>query len=77
MPKNITVCLLLSLSSLLPARANSEQISDNTSHKTDSIKESNRFYILPDLDHGLIQSPINIRSFKQEKTNKHQNIQQN
>ncbi len=72
MSKKIQVYLLLSLSLSLTACANFKQTADNTSHKTDSIKESNRFYILPDLDHGLIQSPINIRSFKQEKTNTHE-----
>ena len=71
MSRNISVYLLLSLSLSLTACANFKQTADNTSHKTDSIKESNGFYILPDLDHGLIQSPINIRSFKQEKTNTH------
>jgi len=70
--KKIQVYLLLSLSLSLTACANYKQTADNTSHKTDSIKESNGFYILPDLDHGLIQSPINIRSFKQEKTNTHE-----
>lgn len=68
MSRNILEYLLLSLSLSLTACANFKQTADNTPHKTDSIKESNRFYILPDLDHGLIQSPINIRSFKQEKT---------
>ncbi len=72
MSKKILVYLLLSLSLSLTACANFKQTADNTSHKTDSIKESNGFYILPDLDHGLIQSPINIRSFKQEKTNTHE-----
>jgi carbonic anhydrase len=70
--KKILVYLLLSLSLSLTACANFKQTADNTSHKTDSIKESNGLYILPDLDHGLIQSPINIRSFKQEKTNTHE-----
>jgi len=70
--KKIQVYLLLSLSLSLTACANFKQTADNTSHKTDTIKESNGFYILPDLDHGLIQSPINIRSFKQEKTNTHE-----
>jgi len=71
MSRNISVYLLLSLSLSFTACANFKQTADNTPHKTDSIKESNGFYILPDLDHGLIQSPINIRSFKQEKTNTH------
>ena len=29
-------------------------------------------YILPELDHGLIQSPINIRSFREETRNTHE-----
>ncbi len=71
MLKNIEVCLLLSLSLLLPAYANSKQISDNTSHKSDSKDKKKELYILPDLDHGLIQSPINIRSFREVTTNTH------
>ena len=72
MSKKILVYLLLSLSLSLTACANFKQTADNTSHKKDSIKESKEFYILPDLDHGLIQSPINIRSFKQKHTNTHE-----
>ena len=72
MSKKILVYLLLNLSLSLTACANFKQTADNTSHKTDSIKESNGSYILPDLDHGLIQSPINIRSFRELTTNTHE-----
>lgn len=72
MLKNIPACLLLSLSLLLPACANLKQISDNTLLKSNSTHKKTGIYILPDLDHGLIQSPINIRSFKEETTNTHE-----
>lgn len=72
MSKKILVYLLLSLSLSLTACANLKRTADNTSHETELIKENNGLYILPDLDHGLIQSPINIRSFREEKTNTHE-----
>ena len=72
MPKKILAYLLLSLSLAFTACANLKQIADNASHKTESINKKKALYILPDLDHGLIQSPINIRSFRQVKTNTHE-----
>ena len=72
MSKKTLVYLLLSLSLSLTACANLKKTVGNTSHKTESINENNVLYIMPDLDHGLIQSPINIRSFKEETTNKHE-----
>lgn len=70
--QNISVCLLLCLSLLLPACANNKQKADNLAHKSASIDKQSELYTLPGLDYGLIQSPINILSFKQKTTNEHE-----
>ncbi len=72
MSQNISVCLLLSLSLSLSACAHHKQTANNIAHKPSSIHKKSGLYIVPDLDHGLIQSPINIRSFKEETTNTHE-----
>ena len=41
-------------------------------HTTMPINKNNTLYLQPDLDHGLIQSPINIRSFRELSTNTHE-----
>ena len=72
MTKNILFYLLLSLLLTLTSCASIKQITDTITHSSDSAHKKAGLYILPDLDHGLIQSPINIRSFKEETTNTHE-----
>ena len=72
MPKNFSLYLILCLSLLLPACSNPIQRANNIANKPDLIEKETKSYILPELDHGLIQSPINIHSFKEETTNKHE-----
>lgn len=64
--------LLLCLLIILSAFASQKLSADNTVHKPDSIDKQGELYILPGLDHGLLQSPINILSFKKEATDKHE-----
>ncbi len=72
MSKNISVYLLLSLPLLLPACDNNKQEADNLTHKSASIDKQSKLYTLPGLDHGLLESPINILSFKQKTTDAHE-----
>jgi len=72
MAKNILLYLFLCFSLLLTSCANLKQATDTITHDSDSSHNKTGLYILPDLDHGLIQSPINIRSFKEETTNTHE-----
>ena len=72
MSRNITSFLILCLSLLLTSCANLKQITDTNTHSSDSAHKKTGLYILPELDHGLIQSPINIRSFTEETTNTHE-----
>lgn len=72
MSGNITSFLILCLSLLLTSCANLKQITDTITHDSDSAHKKNGLYITPEIDHGLIQSPINIRSFKEETTNTHE-----
>lgn len=72
MSKNITSFLILCLSLLLTSCANLKQITDTITHSSDSSHYKTGLYIMPDLDHGLIQSPINIRSFREQTTNTHE-----
>jgi len=62
--------LLLSLTSC----ANFKQITNIITDGPDSAHNKTSLYIKPELDHGLTQSPINIRSFKEEITNSHEII---
>lgn len=71
MPQNNSVCLFICLSLLLSACAKHDQTVNNFAHKPDSIDKQSKLYILPGLDHGLLQSPINIYSFKEKTSNKH------
>ena len=70
MPQNISVYLLLCLSLLLPACTDHKQTEDSATHKSDSIDKRSKLYTLPGLDHGLLQSPINILSFKEKTAGK-------
>mgnify|MGYP000031646882 FL=1 len=62
--------LLLSLPLLISSCAQQNQNISHTQHSVtnDTQKE---LYILPGLDHGLVQSPINIYSFKERESNHH------
>lgn len=71
MTKNILLYLLMGLSLLLTSCANLKQITDTITHSSDSSHNKTGLYIQPDLDHGLIQSPINIHSFNEKTTNTH------
>ena len=70
MPKT-SIYLLLSLSLFLSACANHKQATEIATDKQHSVDNQNENYILPGLDHGLLQSPINIYSFKERNTIKH------
>ena len=72
MAGKITSFLILCLSLLLASCSNLKQITNTISHSSDSSHNKTSLYILPDLDHGLIQSPINIRSFKEVTSNTHE-----
>ena len=72
MAERIVLFLILGLSLLLTSCANLKQITDTITHSSDSSHNKSSLYILPDLDHGLIQSPINIRSFKEVTSNTHE-----
>jgi carbonic anhydrase len=74
MSQNNSAYLLLCLALLLSACATHKPSVDNITHKSDPIDKQNELYILPGLDHGLLQSPINILSFKEKTTNKHEVI---
>ncbi|MCH9639038.1 MAG: carbonic anhydrase family protein [Betaproteobacteria bacterium] len=69
--KNNSIYLILCIFILLSACSNNKQITDNTLHESDSINPKSELYIFPGLDHGLLQLPINIYSFKEESNNKH------
>ena len=70
MPKNASF-LLLSLSLFLSACANHKQATEVITNEQHSTVQQIENYILPGLDHGLLQSPINIYSFKEKNLNKH------
>lgn len=72
MSQNISAYLLLCLSLLLSACTDHKQTADNITHKSNSIDKQGELYTLPGLDHGLLQSPINILSFKGKTSSKHQ-----
>jgi carbonic anhydrase len=72
MPKNFSLYLILCLSLLLPACSNPIQRANNIANKPDLIEKETKSYILPELDHGLIQSPINIYSFNEEAKDTHE-----
>lgn len=63
--------LILCLPLLLISCTNLKPFS-STLGNPDSSHNKAGLYILPELDHGLIQSPINIRSFREENTNTHE-----
>ena len=71
MSKNITSLLILCSSLLLTSCANLKQIKDVIDN-SDSPHEEAGLYIQPELGHGHMQSPINIRSFKEKTSNSHQ-----
>ena len=60
----LTLCLSLLLSSCACDRSSSDPINDMSDKQTE-------LYILPGLGHGLVQSPINIYSFKEHESNHH------
>ena len=62
MSKKITLFLVLFSSLLLVSCANLKQIKD-VINSSDSPHSKTGLYIQPELDHGHMQSPINIRSF--------------
>lgn len=72
MSQNNLAYLFLCLPIILSACATHKPSADNTTHKPDSVDKQSELYILPGLDHGLLQSPINILSFKEETTDKHE-----
>ena len=70
MSRIITSLLFLCSSLLLTSCAN-QQIKDVVS-VSDSPHNEAELYIQPELGHGHMQSPINIRSFKEKTSNGHQ-----
>ncbi|MBE0469456.1 MAG: carbonic anhydrase family protein [Methyloprofundus sp.] len=70
MPQNKAKLLLLSLPLFLSSCALDKQNSIDTQHSV-ANETPKDLYILPGLDHGLIQSPINIYSFKEHQSNHH------
>jgi carbonic anhydrase len=70
MSKIITSLLFLCSSLLLTSCAN-QQIKDIVDISDSHYKEGG-LYIQPELGHGHMQSPINIRSFKERASNGHQ-----
>ena len=71
MSKNITSFLILFSSLLLVSCANFKQIKDVVDG-SGSPHSKTGLYIQPELDHGHMQSPINIRSFKKKENNGHE-----
>ena len=71
MSKKITLFLVLFSSLLLVSCANFKQIKDVVGN-SDSPHSEAGLYIQPELDHGHMQSPINIRSFKEKVSNSHE-----
>jgi len=71
MSKKITLFLVLFSSLLLVSCANFKQIKDVVGN-SDSPHSKTGLYIQPELDHGHMQSPINIRSFKEKVSNSHE-----
>ena len=70
MSRIITSLLFLCSSLLLTSCAN-QQIKDIVDVSDSPDKEAG-LYIQPELGHGHMQSPINIRSFKEKASNGHQ-----
>jgi len=70
MPK-VFISLLFLCSSLLLTSCANQQIKDVVS-VSDSPHNEAELYIQPELGHGHMQSPINIRSFKERASNGHQ-----
>ena len=64
---HLFLCLFIILSAFTPQKLSA----DNTAHQPDSIDKQRELYILPGLDHGLLQSPINILSFKKGNYSPH------
>ena len=71
MSKNTTSLLILLASLLLVSCANFKQV-ENIVDDSGSPHSKTGLYILPELDHGHMQSPINIRSFKEKANNSHE-----
>ena len=71
MSKNITSLLILFSSLLLLSCANLKQIGGITEN-SDPSHSTTGLYIQPELDHGHMQSPINIRSFREKESNSHE-----
>ena len=65
-----SILLLLSLPLFLSSCAQHNQDISDVQHSVASEAEK-ELYILPGLDHGLVQSPINIYSFKEHESNHH------
>ena len=72
MSRNSITHLFFCLFIILSACATHKSSAENIVHKPGSIDKHSEFYTLPGLDHGLLQSPINILSFKKEATDKHE-----
>jgi carbonic anhydrase len=72
MPRNSLAHLLLCLPIILTACTMHKPSAEYVAHQPDSADKQRELYILPGLDHGLLQSPINILSFKKETTDKHE-----
>jgi carbonic anhydrase len=62
------LCLLITLSA---CTADKPSANNNFAHPPDPDKQK-ELYILPGLEHGLLQSPINILSFKEKTTEAHE-----
>lgn len=62
------LCLLITLSACTSDKPSGI---NNPAHTPDSEKQK-ELYILPGLEHGLLQSPINILSFKENTTGTHE-----
>lgn len=62
------LCLLITLSA---CTSDKPSANNNFAHTPDPDKQK-ELYILPGLEHGLLQSPINILSFKEKTTEAHE-----
>ena len=62
------LCLLITLSACTPDKPTAN---NNFAHAPDPDKQK-ELYILPGLEHGLLQSPINSLSFKEKTTESHE-----
>lgn len=62
------LCVLLMLSACITDKPSA----NNNSAQTPNTNKQKELYILPGLEHGLLQSPINILSFKEKTTGTHE-----